>query len=155
MQFYDELKSKENKEDKIGRKRGKYKWFEIKDSIEYYKKFETPKILYIYTAKNYCFFYDEEGFFITNSSYLISNVDLFLSVFLNSKVFEFYKRLKFVAYGNANEKGQNRLDYNKMVEVPVPVSSASEKKVFEKKAKQLQIWLESVNKSNKKFSKLI
>ena len=155
LQFYDELKPKETKEDKIGRKGGNYEWFEIQDSIEYHKKFETPKILYIYTAKNHYFFYDEEGFFINNSSYLISNADLFLSVFLNSKVFEFYKRLKFVAYGNANEKGRNKLDYNKMVDVPVPILSDSEKEIFEKKAKQLQVWSETVNKNNQKFSKLI
>jgi len=124
-------------------------------SCDYYDEIKKPKIVYIYTALNHYFFYDEEGFFINNSSYLISNADLFLSVFLNSKVFEFYKRLKFVAYGNANEKGRNKLDYNKMVEVPVPVLSDSEKEIFEKKAKQLQIWSETVNRNNQKFSKLI
>jgi len=98
LQFYDELKPKEKKEDKTGRKGGKYEWFEIQDSIEYYKKFEEAKIMYIHTATNHRFFYDEKGFFINNSSYFISNADLFLSVFLNSKVFEFYKKLKFVAY---------------------------------------------------------
>ncbi len=155
LQFYDELKPKETKEDKIGRKAGKYEWFEIQDSIEYYKNFGTTKIMYIHTAKNHHFYYDEEGFFINNSSYLISNADLFLSVFLNSKVFEFYKRLKFVAYGNANEKGRNKLDYNKMVDVPVPVLSDSEKIVFEEKAHQLKIWSEMVNKKNQKFATLI
>jgi hypothetical protein len=86
---------------------------------------------------------------------LISNADLFLSVFLNSKVFEFYKKLKFVAYGNANEKGRNKLDYNKMVNVPIPVLSDSEKAIFEEKANQLKIWSEQVNKKSEKFSTLI
>ena len=151
LQFYDELKPKEKKEDKTGRKGGKYEWFEIQDSIEYYKKFEEAKIMYIHTATNHRFFYDEKGFFINNSSYFISNADLFLSVFLNSKVFEFYKKLKFVAYGNANEKGRNKLDYNKMVDVPVPILSDLEKIIFEEKANQLKIWSEEVNKKSEKF----
>ncbi len=124
-------------------------------SCDYYDEIKKSKIVYIYTALNHYFFYDEEGFFINNSSYLISNADLFLSVFLNSKVFEFYKKLKFVAYGNANEKGRNKLDYNKMVDVPVPVLSDSEKVIFEQKANQLKIWSEEVNKKSEKFSKLI
>ncbi len=121
----------------------------------YYDKLAQPKVIFIHTALKSSFYFDEEGFFINNSSYLISNADLFLSVFLNSKVFEFYKRLKFPAFGNLENKGRARLNADKMVEVPVPVLSDSEKEIFEKKAKELQIWSETVNKNNQKFSKLI
>lgn len=121
----------------------------------YYDKLEQPKIIFIHTALKSSFYYDEEGFFINNSSYLISNADLFLSVFLNSKVFEFYKKLKFPAFGNLENQGRARLNADKMVDVPVPVLSDLEKVIFEEKAKKLKIWSEEVNKKSEKFSTLI
>ncbi|TAG88940.1 MAG: hypothetical protein EAZ20_07540 [Bacteroidetes bacterium] len=154
MQFYTELKPKQNQKEE-GRKAGKYEWFEIQDSIDYYKKFDEPKIIYIYTALKHQFFYDTKGYYLNNSSYFISNVDLFLSVFLNSKVFEWYKKLKFVAYGNADEGGRNKLDYNKMIDVPVPVLSAEEKKPFEEKAILLQEWSQKNEKINADFLKIM
>ena len=52
---------------------------------------------------------------------MISNADKFLSAFLNSKMFKFYKKLNFVAYGNSSGSGRAKLDYNKMVNVPIPL----------------------------------
>ena len=43
----------------------------------------------------------------------------FLFCFLNSKLFQYFKRLKFVAYGDGQEAGRCKLDYNKMVTVPI------------------------------------
>ena len=52
---------------------------------------------------------------------MISNADKFLSAFLNSKMFKFYKKLNFVAYGDSSGNGRAKLDYNKMVNVPIPL----------------------------------
>ena len=100
-------------------------------ACSYYDKFEAPKIIYIHTAVNHSFYYDTEGYYINNSCYIISNADKFLSVFLNSELFEFYKHLNFVAYGNPEKKGRCKLDYNKMVDVPIPIISGKKKKEFE------------------------
>ena len=64
--------------------------------LAYYEKFNLPKIIYIHTAVEHSFYYDENGYYINNSCYLISNADKFLSAFLNSKMFKFYKKLNFV-----------------------------------------------------------
>jgi SAM-dependent methyltransferase len=106
-------------------------------SCAYYSDFDKPKILYIHTAVNHHFYYDEEGFYVNNSCYFICNADMFLASFLNSKVFNFYKKLHFVAYGNAEDKGRNKLDYNKMVNVPIPVLSEAQKQPFIQKATEI------------------
>ncbi len=100
-------------------------------ACSYYDKFEQPKIIYIHTAVNHSFYYDTDSYYINNSCYIISNADKFLSVFLNSELFEFYKQLNFVAYGNPEKRGRCKLDYNKMVDVLIPIISKKEKKEFE------------------------
>lgn len=155
MQFYQDLKPKKSSNDSQGRKSGKYEWFEIQDSIAYYDKFYLPKILYIHTAVNHYFYYDAEGFYLNNSSYFINNADLFLSVFLNSKLFEFYKKLSFGAFGNLEERGRGRLNYNLMAEVPVPQLSAAQKKPFEDMAKLLQGWSAEAYKTRTSFLKIL
>ena len=50
---------------------------------------------------------------------MIVSSSKFLFCFLNSKLFKYYKRLKFVAYGDGQESGRCKLDYNKMVTVPI------------------------------------
>jgi len=133
LQFYEELRPRNNNEP-TGRKPGKYQWFEIQDSIEYYEKFETPKILYIHTAVNHNFYYDTENYYLNNSCYFITNADKFLACWLNSTVFDFLKRLIFVAYGDASEKGRAKLDSNKMVNIPIPKLTEQEKQPFYEKA---------------------
>ena len=106
-------------------------------ACKYYDKFEQPKIIYIHTAVHHSFYYDEEGYYINNSCYLISNADKFLSVWLNSKVFTFYKKLHFVAYGDSSEKGRAKLDYNKFINTPIPIISEEQKQAFIEKADKM------------------
>lgn len=143
--FEDELKARQDK--------GKTP-YNLR-ACAYYEEFEKPKIMYIHTALKHQFYYDTEGFYLNNSSYFISNADLFLSVFLNSKIFEKYKKLIFVAYGNADEGGRNKLDYNKMIDVPVPVLSATEKKPFEDLAIILRHHSEKQQKLTNNFLTLL
>ncbi len=124
-------------------------------ACDYYDKFEQPKIIYIYTAVNHYFYYDVEGFYVNNSCFIISNADVFLSAFLNSKVFQFYKKLHFVAYGNADEKGRNKLDYNKMVNVPIPFLSETQKQVFIEKVTQILLLNKELKALQSKFSNFL
>ena len=77
------------------------------------------------------FYYDTEGYYVNNSCYIIANADKFLSIFLNSKKFEFYKHLTFASYGNPKNKGRSQLDYNKMINVPIPIITQKQKTEFE------------------------
>jgi REP element-mobilizing transposase RayT len=103
----------------LGRKKTNNKWFETQDSIGYYKWFKCPKIIYIYTAVEHGFYYDSKGMYVNNSSFIIPNAELYLSAFFNSSLFKYFKRLNFVAYGNAHSRGRVKLDFNKMIEVPI------------------------------------
>ena len=47
-----ELTPKKNSPDSIGRKAGKYKWYEIQDDVAYYPIFESPKIIFPDQALN-------------------------------------------------------------------------------------------------------
>ena len=85
----------------------------------YYDEFEKTKLLYIHTAVDHQFYYDTEGHYINNSCYMIVSDSKFLFAFLNSKLFKWFKKIKFVAYGDGATSGRCKLDYNKMITVPI------------------------------------
>ena len=82
---YDEAKGKWK-----GRKSGSYEWFEIQDSIGYYKDFLKPKIIYPNMTKYMPFVYDKHQFFTNQKCFIITgNLLSYLTAFLNSKIFRF------------------------------------------------------------------
>lgn len=85
----------------------------------YYDDFDKTKIIYIHTAKDHQFYYDTKGYYINNSCYMIVSDSKFLFCFLNSKLFKYFKKIKFVAYGDGQIDGRCKLDYNKMITVPI------------------------------------
>jgi hypothetical protein len=93
-------------------------WYNLR-ACAYYPYFDKPKIIYIHTAKDHQFYYDTEGSYINNSCYMIGSDSKFLFCFLNSKLFKWFKKIKFVAYGDGSDGGRCKLDYNKMVTVPI------------------------------------
>ncbi|HPM35476.1 MAG TPA: TaqI-like C-terminal specificity domain-containing protein, partial [Spirochaetota bacterium] len=103
-----------------GRKPGSYQWFEIQDTIDYYKEFEKPKIVYPDIAKQSRFSYDNKGMFFTNTVYFIPLDDLFLLGVLNSKpVFSYFKRIAAVL-GDADKGGRLRFFTQDVVKIPIP-----------------------------------
>ena len=71
MQFDDQLKKRTDK--------GVHH-FNLR-ACKYYDKFEKQKIMYIYTAVKHRFKFDESGFYVNNSCFIIGNADKFLSAF--------------------------------------------------------------------------
>jgi len=70
-----------------GRKPGKYKWFEIQDSTDYYHEFENAKILWPgISDKLTSFTLDENGYFGNDNNQLIISDDKYLLGILNSKI---------------------------------------------------------------------
>ncbi|MGC6429737.1 MAG: Eco57I restriction-modification methylase domain-containing protein [Jejuia sp.] len=124
-------------------------------ACNYYNKFELPKIIYIHTALNHKFFYDEGGYYINNSSYFISNSDKFLSVWLNSSIFKFYKKLNFVAYGDSSKSGRAKLDFNKMVNTPIPNLDNRAKQPFNEKADLMLSLSKNLQIISNKFIELL
>ncbi|SED39504.1 Eco57I restriction-modification methylase domain-containing protein [Rhodobacter sp. 24-YEA-8] len=99
-----------------GRKSGPYKWYEIQDSISYWREFETTKILYPDIFERPSFVWDEVGYFAGNTTYFIPTEAKWLTVYLNSSVFHwFYSRIS-----NSIRGGYLRAFSDVMKKVPVP-----------------------------------
>jgi adenine-specific DNA-methyltransferase len=113
----------QNREDK-----GKH-WTNLRN-CDYIYEFDKPKIAYVYTAKRHNFYLDYDKRLINNSSYMIVSEDKYLLAFLNSKLFEWYKKIKFVAFGDAEEGGRVKLDLNKMETVPIKQVGSEAKTTF-------------------------
>jgi hypothetical protein len=67
-----------------GRKCGSYKWFEIQDSIDYWKQFEKPKLTYQEIQFHPSYALDTQGFFGNNKTFFVTCDDLYLLAVLNS-----------------------------------------------------------------------
>lgn len=68
-----------------GRKSGDYKWYEVQDTVNYYKKLETPKIVYNRFLDHAKFSFDSNGAYINDAPYFIPNAPIYLAALLNSK----------------------------------------------------------------------
>lgn len=118
---------------------GRHPWFSLsRYASDYWKEFLKPKIIYIHTAKYHEFYLDIEGRFINNSCYAIISDNKFLLFYLNSKIFNWFKRIKFVAYGDADDAGRVKLDGNKMATIPIKQIGEKQTKYFETKYEEIQ-----------------
>jgi hypothetical protein len=71
----------------LGRKPGKYEWYEIQDSIDYYNQFEKPKIVYLVFQVKCAFTFDHEGsYYPNNAVWVIPCDDKYLLGILNSRL---------------------------------------------------------------------
>ncbi len=68
------------------RKKTCNKWFETQDSINYWKEFLKPKIMYQKFQVKPCFIYDESGLYCNDSMWIIPTEDKALVAILNSKM---------------------------------------------------------------------
>jgi adenine-specific DNA-methyltransferase len=126
-QFEKALKNRQDK----GRN-----WWNLR-ACKYYGDFAKPKIIYMHTAKKHEFYLDTKGCYINNSCYMIVSDSRYLFAFLNSKLFEWFKKIKFVAYGDAAESGRAKLDYNKMITVPIKNTNKKQQNMFDKLVNQI------------------
>jgi hypothetical protein len=102
-----------------GRKPGPYAWYEIQDSIDYFEKFEQPKIIFPDIAKESRMTFDSTGFYVGNTCYIIPKNDLYLLGVLNSKlIFNYYKRVATVI-GDPDKGGRLRWFSQDVVKIPI------------------------------------
>lgn len=148
-----------HREDLAGRNQDetgiRYEWYALQRwGAKYYKEFDEEKLIYIHTAKKHEFYYDTEKHYVNNSCYIIASKSKFLYFFLNSSLFDYFKRIKFVAYGDGAEEGRCKLDGNKMA--TVPVMQNVDEKPFEDAYHSLQneICLNNMEKINEIESKI-
>src|SRR6185503_16065059 len=73
-----------------GRKGGSYQWFEIQDSIDYWREFKKPKIVYQEIQFHPSYAFDTNGYFGNNKTFFITSEDLYLLAVLNSPLMWWY-----------------------------------------------------------------
>ncbi|MAT40406.1 MAG: hypothetical protein CL946_12490 [Ectothiorhodospiraceae bacterium] len=99
-----------------GRKPGSYKWYEIQDSIDYWREFEKPKIMLPDITLRGNFTYDPGNhFYSVNTTYIISTSDLDLLGLLNSNLIDFFYRNITSSYRG----GYLRYIFQYMVTIPI------------------------------------
>jgi len=95
LSYYDYLLPRNTAEQKIGRKPGSYKWFEIQDNIAYYKEFEKEKLIWAETMRvhktgdrNFPRFGYDNGDYYTDKTVFIGLGEhlKYLLAILNSKI---------------------------------------------------------------------
>ena len=69
-----------------GRKPGKYRWYEIQDTVAYWQLFEEPKIIYPDIVWRPSFSLDRGGHFTNNTVYFLPTSDPWLLAVLNSSL---------------------------------------------------------------------
>ncbi len=124
-----DLEPKENRSQKYGRAKGKYKWYEIQANTAYYRNFDEPKIIYPETAKSLYGCYDSARFFGLKTTYIIPTEDLSLLAILNSKIFDWYARHKFQSLNDPWSGG--RLLFKKVSMKDVPIANRTEEQKAE------------------------
>jgi len=102
-----------------GRKAGNYQWFEIQDSIDYYQKFECPKIIYPNICKEPRFTFDDEKLYSNQKTFIIPLDDKYLLGLLNSKLIWQYLKCKCTCLGDPNNRGRLELSYTYMRHLPI------------------------------------
>jgi hypothetical protein len=96
------------------RKRTSGKWFELQDSISYWKDFDKPKIIYPETTKFMPFYFDENKFLANKTCFIMVGEHIsFLTAFFNSSLFKYCFRDNFGAlFGGA--RGMSKVFFDKI-----------------------------------------
>jgi type I restriction-modification system DNA methylase subunit len=102
-----------------GRKSGRYQWYEIQDTVDYYPEFEKPKIIYPVIAKEPRFTLDTSGYFSNDKTFIIPYEDRYLLGILNSKLaWLFLKRICSVL-GDPDKGGRLELRDTHLKRLPI------------------------------------
>ncbi len=98
-----------------GRKPGSYQWYEIQDTIDYYKEFEKPKIIIPCIIKKASFTFDILKIYSNDKTSIIVSDDLYLLGLLNSRV------LDFIMFQISSTKQGGYFEYKPMYIKQLPI----------------------------------
>lgn len=129
--FKERLTPRSSEEQTIGRKPGPYKWFEIQDSVDYFKLFESPKITWPNLQSQPKFSIDKKGYYINAPSVILPSDNLSLLCIVNSKlVWEFLKSICVVRSGGYIEVKPQYFEQ-------IPIPELKNKEEFERLASSI------------------
>lgn len=119
-----------------GRKPGSYEWYEIQDSIDYWREFEQPKVVYPDIYEHQSFAWDTTGAFLGNTCYFIPGVPVWFVGLLNSHAVEWF----YTHVANRIRGGYLRAFSDYMQQIPIPAATPEQQRWCERLAEAL-IWL--------------
>lgn len=150
-QYKQKLEPRNDSGQTIGRKPGPYKWFEIQDSVDYYKLFEDKKIVWPNLQNSNKFSYESNGVYINAPSVIFPSSNKALLSIINSKlIWYFLNSICVVRNGGYIEV---KPQYFEQIPIPelnkefeIELSAKSEKNIIETK---------NLQEINFKFQKLL
>ncbi len=98
-----------------GRKPGRYKWYEIQDTVDYWQSFEKPKIILPDISLRGNFTYDPNNAYVANTAYIIPVDDKYLLGLLNSKLMTFV----YQSISSTYRGGYLRFIYQYLAQLPI------------------------------------
>ncbi|MBO6792892.1 MAG: transposase [Balneolaceae bacterium] len=130
-QYRERLTPRNSPEIKVGRKSGPYKWYEIQDAVDYYEKFEMPKITWPNLQSESKFSIDQKGYYINAPSVILPVGSKTILCIINSKLIWFFlKSICVVRSGGYIEVKPQYFE-----QIPIPELRNEEE--FEKLATQI------------------
>ena len=109
------------------RKKTSNKWFEVQDSIAYWKEFEKEKIIFSKASKDTVFYFDIKEFYIDVTAYIITGYNIkYLISILNSN---FIKKIFYKFYSGGGIDGE--MTIFTLRELPIPQISKEAQIPFE------------------------
>ena len=113
-----------------GRKAGSYQWYELQDTVDYWRGFEQPKIVWPDISKQPRFSVDTENRYLGNSGYVIPGADYYLLGVLSSWATWFFISKTAQPLRLRGDRWQYRLIAQFMEHVPIPDAPAPEREVI-------------------------
>jgi len=120
LRFKENLTPKKNSDDKKGRKPGKYKWYEIQDSIEYYQEFEKPKVVWGNLSRLASFAYDMSSFYVNAPGCIMTTEETWLLHILNSRIADYLIRKQAI------QRRGGFIEQKPMYVAQIPIPKVSE-----------------------------
>ncbi len=113
-----------------GRKAGNYEWYELQDTVDYWKGFEEPKIVWPDISKLPRFSMDTENRYLGNTGYVIPGGDYYLLGILSSWATWFFISKTAQPLRLRGDRWQYRLIAQFMEQVPIPIAPEPEREAI-------------------------
>ncbi|MDB6025401.1 MAG: putative type modification enzyme [Verrucomicrobiales bacterium] len=113
-----------------GRKEGSYRWFEIQDTVDYWKGFEQPKLVWPDITNRPRFCIDRSHCLIGDTSFAIPGGDDFLLGILASWATWFFISKTAQPLRLRSDRWQYRLKAQYMEHIPIPNASEAERQAI-------------------------
>jgi hypothetical protein len=120
----------------LGRKPGQYKWYEIQDSVDYWRGFEEAKIVWPDISKLPRFSMDFGNRYLGNTGYVVPGGDFFLLAVLSSWVTWFFISKTAQPLRLRGDRWQYRLFAQFMENVPIPDAPPADRQALAELAEQ-------------------